>query len=450
VLVIIADKYYGNTNLVRELVLKYIAKKEAVENADKTWIICNMNCSSFPARSQKIKGIRELGYSVKNLVDNYSIKKATVVTESIDIENVVHKHYENNKRVKLDTVLNKVTGKFMRPCPQNPEHGFVDSRLVNTRADAIEVIEEIRKTGEIPEFIVMDKIECDYSGVINPDRTTLGRSNDGATSGKDAFEIPFVLSPDGKNQMVELFWDNKERYCPVCHITNDNYTNPSIKCIKCGTLLERRWPFIELLYTVGVQPVIVQLRSGPELKVETEKIKVKYVYELNSNMDLIEWGKKSKELQKDIIIGSNGKYSRECPVVWHPGGALGSHFGVHCRETGLPYVTTAIKPIENSIIEIGVKNDTNLNALREGLVLGLETKLRLDSDSGFSDTRKDLKNFLAALHSYAIADLGIDEVARFVGYSWAIGARIIAALPFGEATHRPVTRERTAMLLERG
>ncbi len=495
------DKGLGSTDIINKLLEQKIAKEEAVLNKDRTWIACGMTCNSFPARSQKIKGVRDISSIIKYLVDESCIQHAYVVSENLDIDKVIHKHnyigygnfkYDRVGRKALNEIEDEIIGKFMRPCPENPEHGFVDSRLVKNREEIDLVIEEIRKTGEIPEFIVMDKVECEYSGVITPDRIVLGKLNDGATSGKDAFEIPLELGNENQEKMAEYFWNKKEKYCSKCKGSYNieaykilisknpqDYTDINT-CINCKVELENKWPFIEILYENKVEkPKIVQLRAGPQLKIENEKILVKKVVEINSEMDLIEWGKLSKKLKEEIInvkendsgynsgnkvanetespskicsnnessnssnsnIVNNTTYSRICPVVWHPGGALSSHFGVHCKETKLPYITSIEKPIENSIIEIGLKSPTNLEAIREGLVIGFDTPIEREYDPHRIGVKKDLKNFLGSLHLYALADLGNYEVSRFLGYSWAVGIRIISGLPLGEARHNDQLRK---------
>jgi hypothetical protein len=408
------DKYDENKKDILDILYNsYLKKKEIEENKEKTWIICNLNCKEFPARSQKIKGLRYVSLFLRNIVNTSNIESANVITENTDIENVNHKcHY--GKRVKFDEVLDKMVGNFNRPCPPNPEHGFVDSRVINNKEEALDIIEEIRKTGYSPELISMAKVNCAYSAVVTPDRITFGKSNDGATQGENAFEIPLEIGEENKKQLREMFWGD---------------TN---------------WPYAELLYPINdsneLKPLLVQLRAGPELNSESEKIKISKVYEVNSSMDLMEWAKVSKELAKEILIVKDGNdlalgYNRVTPIVYHPGGALSSHFGVHCKEQKLPYITSKEKPIEGSVIDIGLKNPTNLEAIKEGLVLGFHTNITDKNDIYRYTIKKELKNFLGALHIYSMADLGNPEVARLIGYSWAIGTRIISALPLGEARH---------------
>lgn len=438
------DRTLGDKTLLNEQLHKYIAKKDVLENLDKKWIMCTMNCVTFPARGQKIKGILGLSSAIKGVAEYSKIENAIVVSENLDIENIIHKHHYENCRHKIEDIIPNIKGKFMRPVPHNPEHGFVDSRLVKTEQDVLEVIEEIRKTGEIPEFIAMPLIDCQYSGVITPDMISLGKGHDGATQGLNAFIMPLEIDDKDRDKLSKMFWDVEEGYCPVCKITSKVKYSSTI-CIKCNNLLERKWPYVETLYEDQyTYPTVVQLRSGPELKIENEKIKVKYVKQIDSSMDLIEWGKLSKQLKEDISINENGTkdlYSRTCPVIWHPGGAISSHFGVHCKETKLPYITSTIAPKEGDIIEIGIRQNTNVEAFREGLVIGLETSLVDLEKDGRKKAKRYLKNFLAALHGYALLDLGNAEVARFIGFSFAVGTRVVSALPIGEARHKKESRK---------
>jgi hypothetical protein len=459
------DRLIGNFDLVSALYAVYGSKKEAAEMVERTWIACKMGCTTFPARGQKIKGIHYASDKLRNVADFSKILSAIVITENTDIENVSHKHYttnygddyklQGNRRVKLDDVIECMIDKFTRPVPKSPEHGYVDSRRINSKEEALEIIQQCRDKGEAPEYIIMPEIACSYSGVITPDRINLGKGNDGATSGNHTFSIPLEIDEKDKPALAEKFWTCKESYCAVCKTVYEGLLDT--EC--CGQKLEHKWPYVETLYTDKMaMPYSVQLRSGPmlsstvicpkcrgyfEVKIcpdcavptRPELVKVKYVKQVESTMDLIEWGDLSKEMKKDIENTYTDEYDRIVPIVWHPGGELSSHFGVHCKETKLVYLTSMDEPVVGSIIEVGLKNPTNLEGIKEGLILGFETPLEREYDPKRVGVKRDLKNFLGSLHLYALADLGDKEVCKFLGYSFAIGCRIISGLPLGEARH---------------
>jgi len=441
------DFIEGSENIADSLFASLINEKEALENLDKTWIMCNMGCNSFPARGQKIKGILGLSDYIKGMVDYKKIHNAVVVSENHDVLGIHHKHYNVNKRFEFEDIWPSVVGKFMRPVPKVPKHGFVDSRKVNTKEDVEKVIEEIRATGEEPEFIALPFIDCSYSSVITPDNIALGKGHDGATQGDGAYVLSLEVGDEQREQLNGLFWDVKEKYCPNCLKTYpyNHYMSWTSKdeCDECDEVLLNKWPYVEVLYEDNLtMPTVVQLRSGPEMKIESERVKVKKVVKINSSMDLLEWDKLAHALKQEIENSPNGSYSRIVPVVWHPGGAYTSHFGVHCKDNKIPYLTSLENPCkEGDVIEVGVKSEMDLESLRQGLVLGFETKLEGLELDGRRKAKRFLKNFISTLHAYSLFDLGNSEVARFVGYSFAVGSRIIAGLPMGEARHLREARE---------
>lgn len=437
------DSYYPSTPFKEEL---------EIVDPTKIWLIDSLHCKSFPARSQKIKGLREASSYLERLLDYSSIQNGIVLSkeENLEIKANNHDKYScNGKRINLDQVIDNMLDKFTRPCPKSPEHGFVDSRLITTKEEALKIIEEIEKVGEIPEFIIMDRVDCEYSGVICPDMITFGLLNDGATQGNGAIEIKVNLPKEGEDEFRGRFW------------TNEN---------------KEEWPFAEVLYNGGNKGILVQLRSGPKLDNEVKKVRVIEVYEVDSGMDLIEWGKKSKELKEKVkeinsnetengqdrqasldsninnmdSDSSNSRMYRtmdtpqdfrieETIAIWHPNGALCSHFGVHCR-TGsitLPYITSLEKPKIGEVIEIGLIGDIKLESIKEGLLLGLEAKINGNKNISkeWNKAINDLNSFLGSLHISSIADLGDEITAKYIGYCLGIGTRLISGLPFGEISH---------------
>ena len=391
----------------------YAAKVEEKVDPNATWILDQLACKTFPAKSQKIKGLRYATDVIGRVVDPNIIGKATVITEEPNME-IKHSHYPYGRKTK-EEVIASMLGNFCRPCPQNPEHGFVDSRLISNETEALAILKEIADTGEKPEMIVMPKIDCDFSGVICPDGIAFGKGHDGATAGNGAVEIKLSLPPEGREKVRKSFWKGTED-----------------------------WPFVEVLYNSHPRPIMVQMRSGPSLEVKAKKVKIMEVHEVDSSQDLIEWGKEAKVIRAKVVElnRDNDSEVENTIAVWHPGGAFLSHFGVHCRtvEPTLPYITSYDKPVIGSEIEIGIKKKAKLSAIRDGLLEGLGAEIEGEYGN-WQRAVNDLNSFLGALHISSIADLGDEITAKFIGYTWGIGARVIAALPFGECTHQPKASE---------
>lgn len=419
----------------------YVPKVEPTvfqANKEGKWVKCRLDCSGFPAISQKIKGLQTRTTYLEEVVNLSSVYSGFVITEDKGLTKT-HEHSVGSKYdfwgrmddKQLVTYLSELKW-FVRPCPQNPEHGFVDSRVVSSEGEARKIIREVRETGEVPEFIVMEKMDCEYSAVINPDRITFGRSNDGATQGNGAVEIVLSVGKENEVEAREKFWTGVE------------------------------WPYAEMLYVkgeVGEWGRLVQLRAGPKLSGgEVKKVKVSEVYKVDPTMELIPWGKEVKILKGKVEkiapcdVEKVG-YNEIAPVVWHEGGALGSHFGVHCKtseggSSTLAYITSSTPPKVGDVIEVGKVNKAELESVREGLLLGLAGRKNEKGDAVVAviENRKraveDLKNFLGALHIYSLADMGDKNTAKAIGYAWGLGLRVIGALPLGEARHKEKMRKK--------
>lgn len=415
---------YKQKNIYSKRSIYYddVEEPKVIEDPSRTWIRDTLSCKTFPARSQKIKGLRYSTKVLERVLEKDYINKAIVISEepNLEVKHTTSKY--KSGRITLEEVLDSLVNNFVRPCPINPEHGFVDSRFIEDKIEAVEIIEEIRKTGEIPEMIVMPKIDCEYSGVICPDRIAFGYKNDGATQGLNSIGIALSLPPEGIEEVRNNFWTSKE------------------------------WPFAEVLYNGNEKrPILVQLRSGPSMTIKAKKIKVVEVYGVNSSMDLIEWGKEAKLIRAKVIELNTGKDNNDIEntiAIWHPNGEFLSHFGVHCRteEPILPYITSIEEPKIGEVIEIGVKGKPKLNAIKEGLILGLEAPITATSYNS-KEAKDDLHSFLGGLHISSIADLGDEFTAKYIGYIWGIGIRIISGLPFGEAIHKDVSYKRTTEII---
>ena len=363
---------------------------------NKTWATCTLKCGSI-AQSQKIKGLSKRTTYVEAMTSANEISQARVLIQGDGA--CLHQ-----TRASDSAAFSAMQGKFVRPCPSKPRHGFVDSRVISSEQEARTIVEEVIKAGERPEFIIMPKIDCSYSGVITTDLIAFGRSNDGATQGNDTVNVKLNIGPTEKDHIRNSIWHSKE------------------------------WPYAETLYNGNDKPILVQLRAGPNND-ESKVVKVVEVYKVDPKMELLEWAVIADALRKKTKVVHGQEWTEESVAVWHPGGSIASHFGVWCSDPSvqaptIPYVMDEIEPKIGSIIEIGKKNKPKLSAFKEGLVLGLSAELKERAS-----VVKDLRNFLGSFHLYALADLGDEFTAKYIGYSWAIGARVIAALPFGECTH---------------
>lgn len=198
---------------------------------------------------------------------------------------------------------------FARPCPIRPRHGFVESRIVTSYDELVRLWREAKEADPEGEVMLTPPINAEYNLILTPSGITIGRGHDGATSGRGAVTLP--IAPKFLPMWPDLLGEGEVPYMEAVWDTN-----------------KKQW-------------VVTQYRSGPkagavEDYVPTE-VQVKRVIEVDPNMDLLEWEK--------LVAGLG-----EGDVVYHPGGSLMSHFGVHCIANNVPYVTTE-RPREGAVLQ---------------------------------------------------------------------------------------------------
>ncbi len=189
-----------------------------------------------------------------------------------------------------------------RPCPIVPRHGFVESRIVRSGTELIAVAREALEADDKAELVLQPPIDAHWNAIVTRTGITLGRGNDGATAGKSAV------------------------YLPIPSTLSDIYGDTDIA----------KHPYIELVGGVDqahgdLITYIVQLRDGPEVQPVTDYIPndvtVTEVYTVNPNGDLLQF-------ERDVASLPDGA------VVYHEGGAIHSHWGVHCVLNKIPYITS--------------------------------------------------------------------------------------------------------------
>lgn len=254
-------------------------------------------------RTQKAKGIATLlsqmpfadyGLSARYL-DNYSVRIWP------------HSHIRYPDELPL----------FARPCPTVPRHGFVESRLVSTLEEVQQVIAETKAADPDGEVIFMNRLSGKWSGIATHAGIVFGPKNDGATSGHDAKTIPAYVEPLIFNERA-VYWN----YLVGAGIHNAAYLE-----------------FVE----DDNRPVFVQLRDGPKipqsLNYIPRRIEVRQVVPVQGE-DLLEWEAKIAQ-----FVGQEGV------VVYHPHGALSSHYSVHAITHEIPVIIQGRRPRVGQVLE---------------------------------------------------------------------------------------------------
>jgi len=250
------------------------------------------------------------------------------------------------EKLKTEKQLSALIGKFVRPCPVTPRHGFVDSRSVASLEEAKSLIKETKAADSKAELLVMPFIKASHSGIWTDGLLSMGKGNDGATAGKNSYMIPVQGKPESKK------WESLLKEAGITQA-----------------------PYLELLWTEAVcggmygeetdyKTQFVQLRDGPKLPDAIDfipdKIKVEHV--IRADGDLLAWETKVKKFKPGT-------------VVYHPGGSLASHYSIHCFLSSIPVIISR-EPKTGEILKPNTdKPKPDIELLRKGFLLGCQMKM---------------------------------------------------------------------------
>lgn len=283
-------------------------------------------------------------------------------------------------------------GKFGRPCPPRPEHGFVESRVVKGREDVRMLLREAQQQFPEAELLITPFVEAGHSAVATPTIVSVGPGHEGATGGHHAIRFAYP----------------------------SNFAALGLPLEESGVV---DTPYLEVVYRKGtsqgvVSPTFVQLRDGPALPLTKDFIPARITVTRVevAEGDLIAWGKRVVTLAKEPGV-----------VVTHVGGSLASHFGVHCMSRGVPIVTSREVTV-GEVLEKEVPKPLDFSQVKRGLL------------EGFAFEFTDPAQFKAAITLALLAchGLGVNEAgenSRLFGVGIAFLLRVSWALGIGESRY---------------
>src|SRR3990167_2774263 len=279
--------------------------------------------------------------------------------------------------------LSKLVGKFCRPCPVRPRHGFVESRQVDNLEQAARLLRETFAADPGAEVISMETIAATHSAVWTPGIFSIGLGNSGATEGKDALTIP----------------------------TLGNLVSEG--CLKAAGIEQS--PFIEIVYEKhwGARKArLVQLRDGPKL-VDTadyipKTLTIKQVLLAEGN--LLEWEKRIKDAPKGA-------------AVYHPGGTLASHYAIHAVAAEIPVFTSREPKVGETVKPSADAPQSDAAAIREGFVFGATAPM---------EPKQAVELMIVACHNSA---LWLGRADRLLGGGIGAAWRLTVTAALGEARH---------------
>lgn len=354
---------------------------------EKPMYFYNLSQNFNIARSQKAIGI--------NVMCNNSMYPFGVPQEAYLIQSD-----EDIEIFKVGYSETKLASKmpFARPCPITPRHGFVDSRRIGSFESLDSIWKEARLADEQAELIIMPYIKSYFNAVITPSVIAIGRGHDGATNGNDAISLPV---------QGELL---TKKVKELAGIIDTEY--------------------LEVVYGEYHRATLTQYRNGPALIRAKDYIPkdfiVSQVVEV-AGQDLLQW----EQLINELL-------NKATTAVYHKGGVLGSHYGVHCRLNEVAYITSFKPEIGQRLKEVKETNFINYPLVQRGIAYGLSEDM--DGIVSQAIATKDISEFgiramsgvLYTLHNYNL--LGSDQ-SFLLGVSIANMIRLCTSAALGELRH---------------
>lgn len=198
---------------------------------------------------------------------------------------------------------------FARPCPMVPRHGFVDSHIVETPAQVLDMINATATVDAQGEVIVAPPIAALWSAIVTNNTLTIGHKNAGATSGQ-GITFPFPTAADHMSKLWAYF------------------TNEWIAARTMMLAGIKETPYTELVVeqTGLKRPQVhqVQLRDGPAQPTTEHFIPRKETVQRaltvsSATQDLLAW---------ESLVRLHAK-DKPGVCLWLPGQGLASHYAVH-------------------------------------------------------------------------------------------------------------------------
>lgn len=281
---------------------------------------------------------------------------------------------------------------FARPCPPTPQHGYIDSRKVNTWEEVDSLFAEVMEDNKESELMLTPVFQANYNAIWTPGSLGIGPGHDGATSGHDAVVFP------------------------LSGTMPDNITAAILKEAKIG---KDEWPFIEVIYCDGLPPILTQLRAGPVLPIAGDYIPETFVVKavIKAKGDLMEWKNLMDSCEQDGV------------VVWHPGGLVTDHYCIHSYIHHIPFVLGDVAPKVGDVLKkTSEKKTFSAEAMLRGVVVGSSIPLK----EPWIEPDQATVLLLAALHNSSVMT---GEESKWLGVAASLMLRLGVTALKGEARH---------------
>ena len=301
---------------------------------------------------------------------------------------------------------------FVRPCPTRPRHGFVDSTAITycpdgtTRQVAVDALRKIAQDSVAAdpdsELAISQFIPAKANAILTPSMVTIGPGHDGATAGRASISLPIPTK-------IPAEWRELLRLIGV----NDDES-----------------PYFEFVNATSAalgHIYLTQVRAGPRVGAGDDYVprdtNVTCVIEIDGTEDLLEW----EERVKKFSAGT---------VVWHPGGSIASHFGVHCVLNKVPYITTS-KPLVWTKLRRTTSAQWTTDDYQHVAHLARAIDQRMNHPQLFiADKQAYAKFVIGGLHAMgSLMQSRTEYCFRVAAATLAMAVRLFSAVAIGEMRH---------------
>lgn len=281
---------------------------------------------------------------------------------------------------------------FARPCPLNPRHGFVDSKLIADHDSLIEMVNSIKKEDRDGELILTLFInEPEYNAVLTSSGLlSIGKGHDGATSGKSSIAIPVKPWSNIPSNLLQL-----------AGLKNDD--NIFIEAVFPKNRDGDEIPF-----------QLTQIRGGPSVSPVADFIpkEITVVDVALPDDNLLRWEKIVKSFEPGTVV-----YGR--------GHTLASHAAVHCIINNIPFITSFHPTIGQKLTPIESVPIYNTDKF----LLAVHTSIKKDYPLNVM-----LHLSASILHNWAYIR-NSEHASWLLGVSATYMCRVLLALCYGEYRH---------------
>ena len=345
---------------------------------------------SSKAKTQKVKGILALQHADLPIPTIHGL-----IQSDEDVTDFIDRQW---KHLPGEAV-------FARPCPFEPKHGYIDSRVIDAVKELRALWRQVKEDDPNGEILLMQPIDAAYNLLLTPNLMVVGSGHDGATAGKDTVIIPILLQalPSKVYREAELDLATSDPYIEV-------------------VVLEEK-----LQYTFR----FTQLRAGPK----TDKVigdfiphptTVQYILRADATQF------KDREWERAI------ERAKDLPglVVWHPGGAITDHFSIHARSFNIPVIYGDKPKIGDTLVPFKPVEVPNPQAVLRGIVIGSSVPLWHGKSSGYGHDGMNtpaIAALLTALHHSAEM---VGDTGELIGIGIGLLMRLGCVALMGESRHR--------------